>query len=302
MASFDEVAFVQAPTLALLQGAKISKDQWKFIARYYRVEYSSSNTKQQIRDLVTAALVSRSLLPSSVLEDEVFAKSGDNNVSGDDNLSVKSDSSISSCKSSELELKLMAEKRLEREWERERFFLTEKAEKEKFERETARENEKFEKEAALMRERLALEERNLQLQFQIHQHSSANLSTNTGTSQSLSLIKTFDVSKNAQLVGNFMENDPEAFFEMFERLASQLEWDQRYWTILVQTKLVGKARQVYSNLSNEDSQNYEIVKKTILLAYDQVEETYRQRFRGATKSQTSTYIEFADELSRLLDK
>ena len=76
----------------------------------------------------------------------------------------------------------------------------------------------------------------------------------------------------------------------------------QFWTVMVQTKFTGRARQVYNNLSSEDSKDYETVKKTVLLAYDQVAETYRQRFRKAQKPQTSTYIEYMDDLSRLFDK
>ena len=39
-----------------------------------------------------------------------------------------------------------------------------------------------------------------------------------------------------------------------------------------------------------------------MLAYDQVQETYRQKFRGLTKSHGNTFVEFADELVRLFDQ
>ena len=44
------------------------------------------------------------------------------------------------------------------------------------------------------------------------------------------------------------------------------------------------------------------VKETVLLAYDQVQETYRQKIIGLTKSHGNTFVEFADELVRLFDQ
>ena len=52
MDSFDEVDFVHTLNPELLIGAKIKKDQWIFIARYFKIEYSHDITKQQLRDLV----------------------------------------------------------------------------------------------------------------------------------------------------------------------------------------------------------------------------------------------------------
>ena len=127
---------------------------------------------------------------------------------------------------------------------------------------------------------------------------SRNLSGNRSSTNS----HYFDVSKSSQLLSKFDENDPEAFFEMFEKLANQLEWDKKYWTILIQTKLFGKARTVYNNLNEAEAKDYDTVKKVILLSYDQVTETYRQRFRNTHKSQGMTYMEFVDVLERLFDK
>ena len=47
------------------------------------------------------------------------------------------------------------------------------------------------------------------------------------------------------------------------------------WTLILLSSLVGKAREVYSTLSVEDSGRYEIVKNVILKAYDLDPEAYR---------------------------
>ena len=48
-------------------------------------------------------------------------------------------------------------------------------------------------------------------------------------------------------------------------------------------QLVGKAQQAYAVLSPDDAKDYAILKKAILLRYDINEESYRQRFRVASR-------------------
>lgn len=190
-------------------------------------------------------------------------------------------------------------------WEREQLYLNQKAELDRLARiereaeldrqKAEREKEKDERE----KEKAERERERLQLELQLAQiNQSRNLSGDRSSTNS----RYFDVSKSSQLLSKFDENDPEAFFEMFEKLANQLEWDKKYWTILIQTKLFGKARTVYNNLNEAEAKDYDTVKKVILLSYDQVTETYRQRFRNTHKSQGMTYMEFVDVLERLFDK
>ena len=146
---------------------------------------------------------------------------------------------------------------------------------------------------------LEFEREKVKIQLSLLENRSKSKEPSNNTSLE---IKPFDISKNSILVGSFDEDDPEAFFESFEKLAKQLEWNKKYWSVLIQTKLVGKARIIYNNLNAKDSQDYDVVKSTVLLAYDQVQETYRQNFREHQKSPNVTFIEFAEELSRLFDK
>lgn len=78
--------------------------------------------------------------------------------------------------------------------------------------------------------------------------------------------KEFDVSRNSRLIPKFEEDDPESFFMQFEKLANTLQWPREYWTILIQTVLVGKARKVYGALTGEECKDYDKVKDTVLQA------------------------------------
>ena len=61
----------------------------------------------------------------------------------------------------------------------------------------------------------------------------------------------------------------------------------------MQSVLLGKAREVYSALSVDQSSDYDVVKGAILKAYELVPEAYRQQFRGCRKEESQTYVEFA---------
>ena len=72
--------------------------------------------------------------------------------------------------------------------------------------------------------------------------------------------------------------------------------------MLLQSSLVGKAREVYSALSVDDSSQYEIVKNAILKAYELVPEAYRQKFRSTVKPSNQTHVEFARHKENLFDR
>ena len=57
-----------------------------------------------------------------------------------------------------------------------------------------------------------------------------------------------------------------------------MKWPRDSWTLLLQSTLVGKAREAYSALSIEESFQYEVVKAAVLKAYELVPEAYKQNF------------------------
>ncbi len=64
----------------------------------------------------------------------------------------------------------------------------------------------------------------------------------------------------------------------------------------------GKAQEVYSALSLEQSGEYDVVKSAVLHAYELVPEAYRQKFRNLTKVDECTHVEFAREKENLFDR
>ena len=88
----------------------------------------------------------------------------------------------------------------------------------------------------------------------------------------------FDVSRHISLVPPFRESEVDSYFSAFVRIAKSLNWPKDVWTLLLQCKLVGKAQGVCASLSIEESLDYEVVKATVLRAYELVPEAYRQKF------------------------
>ena len=74
------------------------------------------------------------------------------------------------------------------------------------------------------------------------------------------------------------------------------------WAFKLASQLVGKAQQAYAAMSAEDASDYDKLKKAILRRYDINEESYRQRFRSATKKQGETNRELVARLVDLAEK
>ncbi len=89
---------------------------------------------------------------------------------------------------------------------------------------------------------------------------------------------------------------------MFERIAATLKWPRNDWPLLLQCKLVGKAQEVCSALTLEQSLDYDAMKNVVLRAYELVPEAYRQKFRSLVKTPSKTFVEFARDKANLFDK
>ena len=66
--------------------------------------------------------------------------------------------------------------------------------------------------------------------------------------------------------------------------------------------MIGKAREIYTQLGVEQSHHYETVKELILKGYELVPEAYRQKFRNCKKDSNQTHVEFARNKGQLFDR
>ncbi|KAJ8025620.1 hypothetical protein HOLleu_33227 [Holothuria leucospilota] len=264
---FNLDKFVASPSVEELDSLK--KSEIVKVAKHYGIEFQPLMRKDEIKRYVLEYLVDEGVLPSTVLETAIT-------VPTDNTFELK-----------RLEIEMNKEIRL-KEMERE-------MQKEKEEREMQMQKEKEEREMQMQREEKAREHefRLKQLELGVIKGSDPKIGLDTGG---------FDVSKHVKFVPKFQEDNVEKFFNHFEKLGEQLKWPRDKWSILIQSNFTGKAQEVYSALSIEDSMDYDKVKKAILQAYELVPEAYRQKFRKYRKADTQTYVEFAYQKERHFDR
>ena len=104
----------------------------------------------------------------------------------------------------------------------------------------------------------------------------------------------FDVTKHIKLIPPFQEKEVDKYFPHFEKVAENFNWPKEHWTLLLQSVLIGKAREIYRQLSVEQSHHYETVKELILKGYELVPEAYRQKFRNCKKDSNQTHVELLE--------
>ena len=112
----------------------------------------------------------------------------------------------------------------------------------------------------------------------------------------------FDVTKHTRLVPPFQKKEVDKYFLHFEKVAETFKWRKEHWTSLLQSVVIGKVREIYTQLSLEQSSDYAKVEEFILKAYELVPEAYRQKFRNCRKENDQTHVEFARTEEQLFDR
>ena len=216
----------------------------------------------------------------------------DEEIFNENALSLKVDvQSVSSSKELELKFQIrqleIQEREKEREWkerERRKEKGKEREREEREEREKIREREERQKEREFQ-----LRMREIEMQERANQ-------------QKQKIEYNFDVTKHIRLVPPFQEKEVDKYFLHFEKVAENLNWPKEHWTLLLQSVLIGKAREIYTQLGVEQSHHYETVKELILKGYELVPEAYRQKFRNCKKDSNQTHVEFAGSKEQLFDR
>ena len=183
-------------------------------------------------------------------------------------------------------------KKLERE-EKER----EREEKER-EREREREKER-EREREFERERERERERDRQHELEMKKLEIESSVTHSRFSH-VRVSDNFDVTKHIKLVPPFHEKEVDKYFLHFEKIAENLKWPKEHWTLLLQSVLFGKAREIYTQLSLGQASDYDTVKQMILKGYELVPEAYRQKFRNCLNKVVRPMLNFLEQKNNCL--
>ena len=299
--SFDLDKFTAEPSVELLNLGK--KTDLLDLAKHYKLsEIKSSMRKHEIKNILVQYFVDEEIFNENALSLIVDVQS----VSSSKELELKlqirqleiQEREKEREREREREEREVREKEREREREREREERErEEREKEREEREKEREREREEREKERERER---EEREKEREFQLKMRE---IEMQERANQSKQKIEyNFDVTKHIRLVPPFQEKEVDKYFLHFEKVAENLNWPKEHWTLLLQSVLIGKAREIYIQLGVEQSQHYETVKELILKGYELVPEAYRQKFRNCKKDSNQTHVEFARNKEQLFDR
>ena len=129
---------------------------------------------------------------------------------------------------------------------------------EKLEREERLEKEKLEREERLEIEKEKLrfenEEKERERLFQLRIKEIEFNEKSKSKSLSSDTSKIFDVTKHIRLVPPFQEKEVDKYFLHFEKVAENLKWPREHLTLLLQSVVIGKAREIYTQLSLEQAQ------------------------------------------------
>jgi hypothetical protein len=268
MAEFDAKKFVEGE-VTFGQVEELKKDELLILAAYLSLAIQKGEKKSAIRFAVTQKLVA------------------DGQLKEPDRPPHMSDSDVKQGKDMselqyELELRKMEMEREDRQRERE---------DRQIERERDREKEREERE---FRERENERDREFKLKELELQKENRGYRGSTSVNA--------DVARNIKLVPKFNEKEVDKYFLHFEKIAESMEWQKNLWPLLLQSVLIGKAQEVYTALSVEQSADYDVVKRTIMQAYELVPEAYRQKFRYLYKQTSQTHVEFSREKENLFDR
>ena len=180
--------------------------------------------------------------------------------------------------------------------EREDRLLREKIEHEKLRLEMEEREKEKQRE---MEERIEIEKEKLQFELKMKELELEGKSKSKPLP--LDSDKSFDVTKTSDSFLHFKKKI-DKYFLHFEKVAENLKWPREHWTLLLQSVVIGKAREIYTQLSLEQSSDYDKVKELILEAYELVPEAYRQKFRDCKKEPNQTHVEFTRTKEQLFDR
>ena len=313
---FDPEAFLKRPQQEILDTLKalsLTRDELVVLARHLEIEPKTSSTKPEIRQLILPVLVTKNIVGEE--SDEKTEEKEDTETSI---MMVKTRKYDQEFELEKLKLQMELEKmRLEtqrQEKERERQEKERERERQEKERERERQEKERERERQEKERERERQEKERERERQERERESARQIQEREKERQFELEKlkllqpnhpigqSFDVIKNFQAVPSFQEDDVDMFFLHFEKLATNLNWPKDHWTILLQKAFVGKAREIFAQLSVEQSQKYEYVKDVVLRGYQLNPEAYRQKFRNCQRDISQTFVEFARVKEQLFDR
>ena len=301
--SFKLENFVAAPSMELLNLAK-KTDLLNIVDHYALTSVKPSMLKHEIKNILIKFLVDEKILDPYALS-SILITHTDLQMR---ELEIQRQIQLEKLRLEQEERirveQLEREERLQKEtlaMEKEKLAMEkEKLEMEEREKEKGRQfqRERLEMEERIQKEKLEQAEKERQYNLRM---KDLEMQDEVKT-KPLDLGTHFDVTKHIRLVPPFQEKEVDKYFLHFEKVAENLKWPKEHWTLLLQSVVIGKAREIYTQLSLEQSSDYDKVKELILKAYELAPGAYRQKCRNCRKENDQTHVEFARTKEQLFDR
>lgn len=101
----------------------------------------------------------------------------------------------------------------------------------------------------------------------------------------------FNLGSAQRLLPQFNEEEVDVFFDVFERVATELAWPRAKWPLLVQRALIGKAQHAFAVLDGSLALDYDAVKEAVLTACGSVPDEYRRKFRAHRRKGGESHLD-----------
>lgn len=98
------------------------------------------------------------------------------------------------------------------------------------------------------------------------------------------------------------KDDLDAYLVRFEAYAVNCSWPRNTWAMNLGLSLKGRALEVYSALSAEDRQEYDIVKSSLMKAFNLTEEGFRKKILACKPSGTDTWQTYYSRIQNILSR
>ena len=95
---------------------------------------------------------------------------------------------------------------------------------------------------------------------------------------------------------NESKDQMDAYLNRYERYAKAQKWPESTWAINLSALLTGKALETYSRLTEDESMNYDKLKKALLERFLLTSEGFRKKMRNAKPESGETAKQFVTRL------
>ena len=97
-------------------------------------------------------------------------------------------------------------------------------------------------------------------------------------------------------------DDMESYLLRFERFASANYWSRENWAVHLSALQIGKALDTFSRLSEDESTDYDVVKRALLKRYNMTSEGFNLKFRSSRPELGERMSQFKTRLESYLDR